>query len=129
MNKFDGAGLRRTYPLSMKLTGLLACIGFLAMSAAIVRGFLLGDFSGEGRLLLSLIWGQVSLLDVYLGFLIFSGWILYREGVSLSFVVWFLLMMVFGNATASFYVLRALFKSGGDWRAFWLGKAIHAGSR
>lgn len=125
MNKYDEARLRRTYPLSMKLTGLLAGIGFLTMSAAIVRGFLLGDFGGEGRLLLFLIWGQVSLLDVYLGFLIFSGWIFYREGASRSFLIWFLLMMVFGNATASFYVLWALFKSGGDWRAFWLGEAIH----
>lgn len=121
MTQQDGSMLPRPYPLSMKIAGALAGVAFLAMAGAIARGFLQGDFAGEGRILLSLTWGQVSLLDVYLGFCIFSGWILYREGRTFSFVLWFLLMMTFGNATASCYILWALSKSGGDWNVFWLG--------
>jgi hypothetical protein len=110
------------YPLSMRVTAPLAGIGFLVMSAAIIYGFVLGNFTVEGQVLFSIAWGRVSLIDVYLGFIIFCGWILYRQGWTLSTLVWILLMMVFGNATASLYVLLALLKSEGDWNRFWLGR-------
>jgi hypothetical protein len=110
------------YPSSMKVTALLALIGFVVMSGAIIYGFLQGDFTAEGRTLLSIAWGQVSLIDVYLGFLIFSGWILYRQGWTLSGLAWVLLMLIFGNATASLYILKALLHSDGEWHQFWLGR-------
>jgi hypothetical protein len=97
-------------------------IGFLIMSGAIVYGFLQGDFAAEGRTLLSIAWGRVSLIDVYLGFIIFSAWILYRQGWTFSGFVWLLLMLIFGNATASLYILKSLVESGGDWNRFWLGR-------
>ena len=52
----------------MKIAKLVAAVGLLAMGAALVYGFTVGDFAGEGSVLLSMPWGVVSLVDVYVGF-------------------------------------------------------------
>ena len=100
----------------------LALIGFLIMLFSISTAFIVGDFSGEGSVILSLAWGKVSLIDVYIGFLIFSGWIIYRERSVGRSLIWVIFMMIFGNMTACFYILIALRQSRGDWMQFWLGR-------
>ena len=96
-------------------------VGLLTMTAVLVYGFTVGDFGGEGKELLSMPWGIVSLVDLYVGFALFSGWIVYREKSVLRSVVWVVLMMVLGFWTASLYTLIALQTSGGDWQRFWMG--------
>ena len=54
----------------------LALIGFIIMLVSITTAFISGDFFQEGSVLLSLAWGKVSLIDVYIGFIIFCGWII-----------------------------------------------------
>ncbi|MEJ2212263.1 MAG: DUF1475 family protein [Anaerolineae bacterium] len=105
----------------MRAAKLLALLGLLAMTGVLVYGFVVGNFAEEGRQLLSMPWGIVSLVDLYVGFVLFSGWIVYREGATARAAVWVVLMMVLGFWTASLYVLLALRASGGDWRRFWLG--------
>lgn len=100
---------------------VLASIGFLVMSTSIITAFIVGDFFAEGSTLMSLPWGIVSLIDVYIGFAIFSGWIIYREKNAIRSILWLILMMVIGNATASLYVFLAGWRSRGDWNRFWLG--------
>ena len=100
----------------------LALIGFLIMLFSISTAFIVGDFSAEGSIILSLAWGKVSLIDVYIGFLIFSGWIIYRERSWGRSLMWVVLMMIFGNMTACFYILLALRQSHGEWTRFWLGQ-------
>jgi hypothetical protein len=106
----------------MKIAKLIALLGLLAMTAVLVYGFTVGDFAAEGKQLLSMPWGIVSLVDLYVGFVLFSGWIVYRERSAARSVVWVVLMMVLGFWTASLYTLIALQTSGGDWRRFWLGR-------
>jgi hypothetical protein len=67
-------------------------------------------------------WGIVSLVDVYVGFALFSCWIVYREKSLVRSLVWVFLMIVLGSFTASLYMLIALLTSGGDWRRFWTGR-------
>ena len=105
----------------MKIAKIVATLGLLAMTGVLVYGFTVGDFSGEGSVLLSMPWGIVSLVDLYVGFTLFSGWIVYREKSLVRSVVWVLLMMVLGFFTASLYTLIALYTSGGNWKRFWLG--------
>ena len=105
----------------MKIAKVIALLGLLAMTAVLVYGFTVGDFAGEGKELLSMPWGIVSLVDLYVGFALFSGWIVYREQSVLRSVVWVVLMMVLGFWTASLYTLIALQSSGGDWKRFWMG--------
>ena len=106
----------------MKIAKIVALLGLLAMAAVLIYGFTVGDFAEEGKQLLSMPWGIVSLVDLYVGFTLFSGWIIYREKSFWRSVVWVALMMVLGFFTASLYTLVALQRSGGDWRRFWLGR-------
>ena len=109
----------------MRLAMVVAGLGAAAMAAVLIYGFTVGDFAGEGSRLLSMPWGIVSLVDLYVGFILFSGWIVYREASLAKAIVWVIAMMVLGFFTASVYAFLALRASGGDWRRFWLGK--HAG--
>ena len=101
---------------------LLALLCLMAMTGVLIYGFTVGNFSAEGQVLLSMPWGIVSLVDLYAGFALFSGWIVYRERSLARAILWVLLVMVLGFFTASLYTLIALQTSGGDWRRFWLGK-------
>ncbi len=106
----------------MRMAKLIALLGLLAMTGILIYGFTVGDFMGEGARLLAMPWGIVSLVDVYVGFILFSGWIVYREKSIARSSVWVLLMMVLGFFTGALYTLLALNSSGGDWRRFWMGR-------
>ena len=106
----------------MKLAKGVALVGLIAMTAVLVYAFSSGNLSQEGSVLLGMPWGIVSLVDLYVGFMLFSGWIVYREQSLLRSVIWVVLMMVLGFFTASLYVFIALQTSDGDWRRFWMGR-------
>jgi len=69
-------------------------------------------------------WGIVSLVDLYVGFTLFSCWIIYREKRWLPSIIWVILMMVLGFWTGALYTLVALQTSQGDWRRFWHGRRV-----
>lgn len=105
----------------MKIAKLIALAGLLAMTGILIYGFTIGDFAAEGAKLLSMPWGIVSLVDLYVGFTLFSGWIVFREKRLLPSVVWVILMMVMGFWAGALYTFIALQTSGGDWKRFWYG--------
>ena len=106
----------------MKLAKAISLFGILAMTGILVYAFTVGDFSGEGTKLLTMPWGIVSLVDLYVGFTLFSCWIVYREKAVLPSIIWVVLMMVLGFFTGALYTFTALQTSGGDWKRFWMGK-------
>lgn len=106
----------------MKLAKTIALLGLLAMTAVLIFGFTRGDFFAEGSKLFSMPWGIVSLVDLYTGFMLFSGWIIYREKSLALALLWALSVMVLGFFAASLYAFLALQSSGGDWKKFWMGK-------
>jgi len=106
----------------MKLAKTISLIGILAMTGILIYAFTTGDFSGEGSKLLAMPWGIVSLVDLYVGFTLFSCWIVYREKALLPSIAWVVLMMVLGFFTGALYTFIALQTSGGDWKRFWMGK-------
>jgi hypothetical protein len=106
----------------MKLAKFIALLGVIAMTAVLIYGFTVGDFSGEGSQLLSMPWGIVSLVDLYTGFTLFSAWIIYREKSLPVALLWTIAMMVLGFFAGSLYALINLYTSKGDWKKFWLGK-------
>ena len=105
----------------MKLANTMAWIGLLAMTGVILNGFINGSFSEDGAKLLANPWGIVSLVDLYVGFALFSLWIGFRESSRLAAFVWIALMMVLGFFTASLYVILAVRSSGGHWPTFFFG--------
>jgi len=106
----------------MRIAKVISLLGLLAMTGVLIYGFTVGDFAGEGALLLTMPWGIVSLVDLYVGFMLFSAWIVFRERSWPRSVVWVVLMMVLGFFTASLYTFLALQASGGDWHKFWFGR-------
>jgi len=106
----------------MRIAKFIALAGLLAMTGILIYGFTVGNFSAEGAKLLAMPWGIVSLVDLYVGFTLFSCWIVFREKAWLPSVVWVILMMVLGFWTGALYTFIALQTSGGDWKRFWHGK-------
>jgi len=105
----------------MNIAKMISILGLLVMTIAILYAFAFGNFVVEGAWITSHLWGVVSLVDLYVGFTIFSMWIVCREQSLATAVLWVVLMMVLGNWTAALYVLLALNASRGDWKKFWMG--------
>lgn len=105
----------------MTLAKMIVLILSIVMGVTLVYGFTQGDLSADGAVLVSIPWGIVSLVDVYVGFTLFSGWVIFREPSRLRALLWVILIMVLGFFIAGIYTFLALQASSGDWRRFWLG--------
>jgi hypothetical protein len=101
------------------LTGL-----FLVMLAGLIYGFGWGDFWKDGAALMNNPWGVVSLVDVYVGFLLFLGWVWIREDLLLAKLLWAVAILVGGNLFACLYALFALGQSQGKLDLFFLGNKV-----
>ena len=110
----------------MRLAKLISLAGVLAMGGVLLYAITSGDFAEDGRRLLALPWGVVSLVDLYVGFSLFSLWIIYRENAYGRSLIWILLVMVLGFFAASLYTFIALQASGGSWERFWQGRRARA---
>src|SRR5512135_606414 len=106
----------------MKIAKLIALLGLIAMTVVLIYGFTLGDFINEGAKLMAMPWGIVSLVDLYVGFSLFSCWIVFREKAVLPSVIWVIMMMVLGFWAGALYTLIALQTCENDWKRFWYGK-------
>lgn len=82
----------------------LSLVGFLAMLWALVYGFTTGDFFVDGSVIVNNPWGVVSLVDLYVGFTLFSIWVYVRESNKLVAVSWIVSIMIFGFFTGALYV-------------------------
>lgn len=109
----------------MKIAKVITFLGVIAMTAVLGYAFTNGDFFVDGGKLFSNPWGIVSLVDLYTGFTLFCGWIIYREKSIIAALLWSLGVMLLGFFAASLYAFLALQSSAGNWSKFWMGK--HAG--
>lgn len=105
----------------MKTAKLIAWLGLLGMTAVLLNGFINGNFGADGAALLANPWGVVSIVDLYVGFALFSVWIVFREKSLMAIIIWVILMIVLGFFAGSLYVLINLYRSQGDWPQFFLG--------
>lgn len=105
----------------MKIAKIIALIGSLSMTIVLIYGFTIGDFGEDGSVILNNPWGIVSLVDLYVGFALFSMWIVYREKNLPKAIILVVLMMVFGFLTGAVYTLYALIQSKGDVLRLFLG--------
>ncbi|MEI8133162.1 MAG: hypothetical protein WCG34_12075 [Leptolinea sp.] len=106
----------------MKLAKLISILGILVMTIVLFNGFMQGNFLGEGSQLFAMPWGIVSLVDLYTGFILFSGWIIYREKSLPIAILWTIAMMTSGFFAGSLYTFIALQTSDNNWHKFWMGK-------
>lgn len=59
-------------------------------------------------------WGWVTIVDVYLGFVVFGGYLCLREGRAVRAVPWLLAIAVLGNVATAAYVLWVVGRANGD---------------
>lgn len=107
--------------MKMKVPKIITWIGLVAMTAGLINGFINGEFLEDGKELLANPWGVMSMVDLYVGFTLFSLWIFYRENNILKSIVWTFLMMTLGFFAACIYVLIALYDAKDNWDKFFKG--------
>ncbi|MCB2342332.1 DUF1475 family protein [Clostridium estertheticum] len=100
----------------MKIGKIFSFIGFLLMLGMIIYGFAIGNFTGEGKLLLGMPWGQISLVDIYIEFIIVCSWIVYRENNIAKSLIWVLLVLTLGSMISCLYIFISFNKSNGNWQ-------------
>jgi hypothetical protein len=88
----------------MKALGWVVTVGMLA---TIAYGFSAGSFTEEGSQLLALAWGRVTLIDLYLMFVVFAGWIWWRERNVMRSILWTLALATLGSLAAGAYLIVA----------------------
>ncbi len=59
----------------------------------------------DNEFLMSDVWFQVTLIDTYLGFLFAFAWVAWKERTTWLRLLWFVLIMVFGNMAVAIYVI------------------------
>jgi len=110
--------------MKMRIPKIITWIGLGAMTGGLANGFINGNFLEDGKKLLENPWGVMSMIDLYVGFVLFSMWIFYREKNLIKSIIWTVLMMVLGFFTACVYILLALYDAKGNWDRFFKGKAV-----
>ncbi|MDY0235463.1 MAG: DUF1475 family protein [Gudongella sp.] len=105
----------------MKIAKSIIWLGSLVMIIALINVFINGNLALDGPKIIGNAWGIVSLVDLYLGLILFAIWVMFREK-NIVFISFFMvLLMIFGFLAASIYVLFNLKSSNGDWKKFFLG--------
>ena len=112
-----------TPPASSRAALAVAAMVLTVMTAALAYGFIVGSFWPEGAVLMSMPWGVVSVIDVYSGGALFTGWIAFRERSWIRTLVWAVAIALLGNFATSTYAVAAAVSSHGDWQRFWFGRA------
>lgn len=110
----------------MKIAKVLTFIGAVIMAVIIPYGFMTANFGQEGSAIAELYWGKVTLIDIYISFFVFAGWVFYRENNLLKSIVITIFIIILGSFTICLYAFIALVQSKGDWNKFWHGKRIIA---
>jgi hypothetical protein len=105
----------------VRIAAVLVALGLLVMLAGLIYGFAAGGGWEEVGELMGYPWFVVSLIDVYVGFGLFCGWVAYRE-YPMSAVVWIMVILTLGNVIACAYVLIAMYRCGSSMQRFWLGR-------
>lgn len=106
----------------MKITKGILWLGSIVMVGGLINVLLNGDLAVDGPKIISNPWGLISLIDLYLGLILFSIWMIYREKNIIVIIILLALLMIFGFLAASIYVLVNLKTSKGDWGKFFLGQ-------
>lgn len=103
---------RSSTPAALVAIRLLAAFGTGAMATVIVGGFTLASFTGDGARLAELVWGRVTLVDIYLAFVFGWLWIAWRERSVSRSLLWLAATLVTGSLALFGYLLGASLRAG-----------------
>lgn len=109
---------------SFQILVMLVLSGILVMSYFLFLAIEHGNLSVEGRLLMEMPWGFLSLVDIYTGLTLISCWIVWRENYSLISLSWVGLILLLGNMGTCIYLLKCLHESKVNSSIFFMGKKV-----
>lgn len=107
--------------VTLRSINAVAWTGLITLSATLAYAVVAGNFSTDGQRLLENPWGLATLVDVYVGFALFSCWIAWREARVELAVVWICLLLIGGNIVSTIYILLAAYANRENTTAFWMG--------
>ncbi len=116
--------------MSKKIFTLLKAVfllGFLVLLAMIIYGVVARDISAEGNIMLDLYWGKFTFYDIYIAFIVFYLWVVFRENSILKSILWFFLIMLGGSMSICLYMFIALSKSDNDVSKLMMGERKNHG--
>lgn len=90
---------------------MLSVVLTLVMVGVIAYGLVSGEFGDEADILLGLAWGRVTLVDLYVGLIMFGTWVAVRETSWLVRIAWWVGFVVMGNLATAIYLMVASFTS------------------
>jgi hypothetical protein len=93
--------------LRFRSPAFIGALVFVTMLAAIAYGMASGGFIEELGTLLDTPWARVTLIDLFLGFLVVGAWIGWREQSVLRALPWWIGLALTGNLAAGLYVFLA----------------------
>ena len=76
------------------------------MASMIVFSISTGDLFLEGSIIGSLVWGQMSLVDLYVGFFLVYLWVYYKESSLSARMIWAILFVVTGSMATALYIYK-----------------------
>lgn len=115
---------RRSTEVPIGVICILTAVLATTFAAFMIWAMTVGDFKAEMSQLLSLPWGMVVTLDVYIGLALFSAWMFYREEKSVVALLWTLALVIGGNIVTCAYVLRAAYSSKRSAMRFFAGRRL-----
>ncbi|MEX1081124.1 MAG: DUF1475 family protein [Halofilum sp. (in: g-proteobacteria)] len=101
---------------------LLAGVCLLLLAAVLVYAVGYGYAWAQLGAIASIAWGQVLLVDLYVGFALFAAWMLWREGPGLAAAIWIVALLTLGNLVSCIYIFNALYQARRDGHRFWHGR-------
>lgn len=97
--------------MNLKIAKWAGLLGAIIMASMIAFSIATGDIAAEGAILLGLVWGQMSMVDLYVSFLLVYLWMFYREKTVVAKVFWLVFILVTGALATAIYVYLAASKS------------------
>lgn len=98
--------------------------GFLALLGAIMYGVIKRDIIAEGNIMLGIYWGQFTFIDIYVAFIVFYLWIVFREKSIIKSIIWFVLIMLGGSMSIMLYLFIAARGCNNSWGKFIAGQRL-----
>ena len=101
-------------PFNATIAKAVGYVGLLIMTAFVVYASIYGDFFQEVNILTDMAWGMVSLVDLYIGLIIFSTWVYWRESNKQTGLAWSIAILLLGNMITCLYLIRIAYQAEGS---------------
>ncbi len=108
--------------ITFSILQIIFLLGFLALLGLIIYGVVAHDIQAEGSIMLDIYWGQFTFVDIYIAFIVFYLWIVFREKSLIRSIIWFFLIMLGGSMSICLYMFIALRKSNNDITTLMMGE-------